>query len=297
MLTRRRFSTLSAAVAGSALFAPLKSRFLLADTPKSQAASTRSGLEFGVQFYMVRNRLKDLPSTLRLIHETGYTQVETFPAVYDRPAKELNSLIANTGLKAFSGHFDYATLEEKVDYAAELGLQYMICPMIPPSQWDSLDGFRRAAEHLNKAATKARSAGMNFGYHPHNYEFKPLQGQRGFDVLMQEFDPATKLELDVYWAVEAGQDPLDLMRKNRSRMGLIHIKDRKPTQGVSFSPFDSMKAHNCTEAGSGTIDWTGVLGEARKFGVTQFIVDQDETALTIEESLRTNWKYLSQLSL
>jgi sugar phosphate isomerase/epimerase len=297
MLTRRRFSVLSAAAAGAALFAPLKSRALPADTLDSQAASTRSGLEFGVQLYMVRNQLKDLPSTLRLIHDTGYTQVETFSAVYDRPAKELGSLIANTGLKAFSGHFDYATLEEKVDYAADLGLRCMICPMIPPSQWDSLDGFRRAADHLNEAAAKARAAGMNFGYHPHNYEFRRLQGQRGFDVLMQEFDPATKLELDVYWAVEAGQDPVDLMRTNRSRMGLIHIKDRKPTKGVSFSPFASMKTHNCTEAGSGTIDWTAVLGEARKLGATQFILDQDETALTIDESLRKNWKYLSQLSL
>jgi sugar phosphate isomerase/epimerase len=297
MLTRRRFTALSAAAAGAALFAPLKSGFMLADTLQSQTASTRSGLEFGVQLYMVRKQLKDLPPTLRLIRDTGYSEVETFPAVYDRPAKELKSLIANTGLKAFSGHFDYATLEEKVDYAAELGLQCMICPMIPPPQWDSLDGFKRAAEHLNKAAAKTRSAGMSFGYHPHNYEFKPLQGQRGFDVPMQEFDPATKLELDVYWAVEAGQDPLGLMRNNRSRMGLIHIKDRKPTKGVSFSPFDSMKTHNCTEAGSGTIDWTSVLGEARKLGVTQFIVDQDETALTIDESLRTNWKYLSQLSV
>jgi sugar phosphate isomerase/epimerase len=297
MLTRRLFSALSAAAAGAALFAPLKSGAMLADTLESQATTTRSGLEFGVQLYMVRNQLKDLPSTLRLIRDTGYAKVETFPAVYDRPAKELRSLISNTGLKAFSGHFDYATLEEKVDYAADLGLQCMICPMIPPSQWGSLNGFRLAAEHLNKASARARAAGMSSGYHPHNYEFKPLQGQRGFDVLMQEFDPATKLELDVYWAVEAGQDPIDLMRKNRSRMGLIHIKDRKLTKGVSFSPFDSMKTHNCTEAGSGTINWTAVLGEARKLGVTQFIVDQDETALTIDESLRTNWKYLSQLSV
>jgi len=297
MLTRRRFTGLAVAAAGAALVGPLKSLALLADPLDSQTASTRSGLEFSVQLYMVRNLLNDLPSTLRLIRGIGYTHVEPFSAAYNRPAKELKSLIANAGLNALSGHFDYATLQEKVDYAAELGLKYMICPMIPPSQWDSLDGFRRAAEHLNKAASKARAAGMNFGYHPHNYEFKPLQGKRGFDVLMQELDPATKLQLDVYWAVEAGQNPLDLMRNNRTRLALIHIKDRKPSKGFSFSPRDSMNTHNCTEAGSGTIDWPAVLGEARKLGVTQFIVDQDETDLTMEESLRTNWKYLSQMNV
>jgi sugar phosphate isomerase/epimerase len=297
MLTRRRFAGLAVAAAGAAFIAPLKSLALLADPLNSQTVSTRSGLEFGVQLFMVRNLLNDLPSILHQIREVGYTHVEPFSAAYNRPAKELKSLIANNGLKAYSGHFDYATLEEKVDYAAELGLKYMICPMIPPPQWDSLDGFRLAAEHLNKAAVKARAAGLNFGYHPHSYEFKPLQGQRGFDVLMQELNPATKLQLDVYWAIEAGQNALELMRNNRSRLALIHIKDRKPTKDFSFSPLESINKHNCTEAGSGTIDWTAVLGEAKRFGVTQFVVDQDETDLTMDESLRKNWKYLSQLNV
>jgi hypothetical protein len=38
------------------------------------------------------------------------------------------------------------------------------------------------------------------------------------------------------------------------------------------------------------------LPKRRRLGVTQFFVDQDGTHLPIEQSLRANWKYLSQLS-
>jgi sugar phosphate isomerase/epimerase len=287
MLTRRRFAALSAAVAGATLAAPLKAR----------ASATRSGMEFGVQIFMVRDRLQpaDLPATLSLIHSIGYATIETYPLVYNRPAKELKALIEGIGLKAPSGHFDYDTLEEHVDYAAELGVEYMICPMIARPLWDSLDGFKQAAAHLNKAAAKARAAGLKFGYHPHNYEFRKLEGGRGFEVLMRELDPSVKLELDVYWAIEAGEDPIALMRKYRDRLALIHIKDRKPATGFTYSPFDEHAAHY-TEAGSGTIDWKVMLGEARRLGVKQYFADQDGTDLTEEESLRRNWNYLSQLS-
>jgi len=285
MLSRRQFLAISAAgVAYAAAPSAL------------QAATTRSGLEFGVQLYTVRNRIKDLGATLRLIHSIGYATVETFSPVYDRPAKELKALINACGLTAPSGHFDYATLEGKIGYAAELGLEYMICPGIPEPMWNSLDGFHRAADYLNRIAVRAHAAGLKFGYHPLNYEYKPLPGGRGFDVLMREFNPAIRLELDIYWAVEGGQDPLALMRQNRERLALIHIKDRKPAQGFSYNPLKAA-AHNFTEAGSGTIDWKAALGEARRLGVTQFYVDQDGSDLPVEQSLRVNWNYLSRLAV
>jgi len=286
-MTRRRFAALSAAAAGATLAAPLK----------AHAAATRSGMDFGVQIYMFRDRLgpADLDRTLSLIHSVGYATIETYPLVYNRPARELKALIEGIGLRSPSGHFDYDTLESHVDYAAELGVEYMICPMLARPLWDSLDGFKQAAAHLNKAAAKAQAAGLKFGYHPHNYEFKKLEGGRGFEVLMRELDPSVKLELDVYWAIEAGEDPIALMQKYSERLALIHIKDRKPATGFTYSPFDEHADH-FTEAGSGTIDWKLMLGEARRLGVKQYFVDQDGTDLPLDESLRRNWNYLSQLS-
>jgi len=104
---------------------------------------------------------------------------------------------------------------------------------------------------------------------------------------MRELAPWVKLELDVYWAVEAGENPLELMRTYRERLALVHIKDRKPATGSTYSPFDP-HASRFTEAGSGTIDRKAMLREGRRLGVRQ-----NGCEILVEESLRRNWKHLS----
>jgi len=285
MLTRRRFTALSAATA-AALALPLKMR----------GAATRSGLDFGLVLYTVRKNLTDLPAMLELIHQIGYASIEVFQQVYDHPAAELKVLIESHGLTAPSGHFDYATIADKVEYASALGLKYMICPVIPRDLWDTADGFKKAAAHLNEAAAKIGAAGMTLGYHAHNYEYKPLpDGTTGFAVLMKELDPAIKLELDIYWATQAGQDPLKLMRENRKRLALIHIKDRKAGSPTGY--MSGPAGAHFTEVGSGTIDWKAVIGEAHKLGVKQMFVEQDTQEIPAEESIRKSFEYLAKLQL
>lgn len=288
MLTRRRFAAFSAATA-AALALPLRMR----------GAATRSGLDFGLVLYTVRKEIKtaaDLPRLLGLIHEIGYASIEVFQQVYDHPAAELKQLIESHGLKAPSGHFDYATIGDKVDYAKTLGLKYMVCPAIPRDMWDTADGFKKAAAHLNEASTKISAAGMKLGYHAHNYEYKPLPGGgTGFEILMKELDPAVRLELDIYWATQAGQDPLKLMRENRNRLALIHIKDRKADVPTGFMP-GAAGAH-FTEIGSGTINWKAVIGEAHRLGVHEMFVEQDTQEIPVEESIRKSFDYLKNLAI
>jgi len=285
MLTRRRFAGLSAATA-AALALPLKMR----------GATTRSGLPFGLVLYTVRKDLADLPGMLELIHQIGYASIEVFQQVYDHPAAELKAMIESHGLKAPSGHFDYATIADKVDYAKTLGLEYMVCPAIPKDLWDTSDGFKKAAAHLNEASTKISAAGMKLGYHAHNYEYKPLpDGTTGFAVLMKELDPAVRLELDIYWATQAGMDPLKLMRDNRKRLALIHIKDRKAGAPTGYMPGPA-GAH-FTEIGSGTIDWSAVIGEAHRLGVKQMFVEQDTQEIPVRESIRKSFEYLAKLKI
>lgn len=284
MLTRRRFAALSAAAAAS-----------LALPRSLRAAATRSGMQFGVQLYTLRKQINPLAPNLKLIHEIGYSSVELFPGVYNHPPKQLKSLIESFGLKAPSGHFDYETIGDKIDYAKEAGLEYMICPMIPRSQWNTLDGFKQAAEYLNKVAVKVQAAGMKLGYHAHNYEYRPIQGSTGFAVLMKDFVPSIRFELDVYWATEAGQNVVQLMRQTRQRLALMHLKDRKPGATISYIP--GPKAAYFTEVGSGTIDWKVVLGEAHRLGIKWMFVEQDQTDIPVDQSLRKSWKFLSNFTL
>ena len=196
MITRRDFLQLSAAGVGAVAL----SRFSL-------AANTR--IPLGVQLYTVREQAEqDLGAVLAHISMIGYNEVETYWNVYTHPAKKLRSMIVDNGLSVPSGHFDYDGLESKLEYAKELGVQYMICPMLPKDMWTSADGFKKAAAQFNTWGEQVQKLGMQFGFHNHNYEFQKFGNTTGFDILTQEADPKLVcLEMDCYWITQAGQDP------------------------------------------------------------------------------------------
>ncbi|MFZ0885874.1 MAG: TIM barrel protein, partial [Candidatus Acidiferrales bacterium] len=178
MTGRREFLKLSLAGAGTLA----AGKFARAGIMTGAGAAHRP---LGVQLYTVRDDAeRDLPGVLAAVRKIGYREVETYWNVYTHPAAELRRMITDHGLRVPSGHFDYDGLESKIDYAKTLGVAYMICPMLPEKMWYELDGFRRAAEQLNVWGEKVRQAGMQLGFHNHNYEFKRFGGTTGFAALM-----------------------------------------------------------------------------------------------------------------
>jgi sugar phosphate isomerase/epimerase len=249
----------------------------------------------GVQLYTVRDAAeRDLPAVLDAVHKIGYQEVETYWNVYTHPAAELRRMIADHGLRVPSGHFDYAGLESKIEYAKTLGVDYMVCPMLPENMWYALDGFKRASDQLNIWGEKVRQAGMQLGFHNHNYEFRRFGETTGFEVMMKNTDPKLVcLEMDCYWIVEAGEDPLRMFERYGNRIKLLHLKDRKP--GFPVSPAKDAAAEHFTEVGSGTINWKGILAEAEKNGVKHYYVERDSGDLPAMESLAVSFKYVQSL--
>jgi len=249
----------------------------------------------GVQLYTVRHQAeKQLPEVLAAIHQIGYQQVETYWNVYTHPAAELKRLINDNGLTAPSGHFDYTGIESKLDYAAALGVTYVICPMLPKTMWTSLDGFKQAADQLNKWGEQIQKMGMHFGFHNHNYEFRRFGDTTGFDVLMSRTDPKLVcLEMDCYWITQAGQDPVQMLNRLGSRIKLLHLKDRKP--GFPTSQVLSSKAEHMTAVGTGTINWKAILETARQNGVQYYFVEQDSGDLPPLEELKISYKNVQPL--
>jgi sugar phosphate isomerase/epimerase len=252
-------------------------------------------LVYGVQLFMVRRQAaKDLAAILRAIHQIGYAQIELSPDAYTHPAPELRRIIADSGLSAVSAHFDYVGLESKIEYAHQLGLEYMVCPMIPKEQWTSLDGFREAATKFNVWGKSIHDAGMQFAFHNHDYEFKPQGGTTGFAELMKHTDPAlVKLEFDMYWLAQAGQNPYTMLTRYSNRTSLIHLKDRTPNATTSYN-VDPASDH-FTELGKGTIAWPRLLAQARKQGIHYAFLDQDETSIPVLDSLKVSYSYLQSI--
>ncbi|ADW67424.1 sugar phosphate isomerase/epimerase family protein [Granulicella tundricola] len=288
MTTRRRFLQLSAATAAATATAAMPRAF----AGPGQKIPT---LTYGVQLYMLRKQAAtDLPGVFRAIHDAGFAQVELYPIAYREPAQHLRTLIADSGLQpSVSGHFDYLGLEAKLDYAHTLGLKYFVCPMIPKDQWETLAGFKKAADFFNKIGQGAKDRGMEFTFHNHCYEFKPLDGTTGWNVLMKETDPAlVKLELDCYWLTQGGQNPMSILRDHKDRAVLLHLKDRIANSPVSF---DMGTPQHFTELGKGNIDWPGILAQGYKQGIRYAFLDQDGTTIPIPESMKISADYLHSL--
>jgi sugar phosphate isomerase/epimerase len=249
----------------------------------------------GVQLYTVREQAeKDLGAVLAHISMIGYTEVETYWNVYTHPAKKLRSMILDNGLTVPSGHFNYEGLETKLDYAKELGVEYMICPMLPKDMWTSADGFKKAAAQFNVWGEQVQKLGMQFGFHNHNYEFQKFGNTTGFDILTQDADPKLVcLEMDCYWITQAGQDPVAMLKKYGSRIQLLHLKDRMA--GFPTTQMLGPDAEHITEVGSGTINWKAVIDTAQQTGVKHYFVERDNGSTPAFESLRLSYQYLYKL--
>jgi sugar phosphate isomerase/epimerase len=263
------------------------------------AAAKTKTRPLGVQLYTVRDQAaKDLPGVLTAIRRIGYDEVETYWDVYTRPATELKRLISDHGLRVPSGHFNYEGLESKLDYAAALGVEFMICPILPEQGWLLLDTYKAAADQFNRWGEQAKKRGMRFGFHNHNYEFRSFPDSAkgtttGFDTLMSRTDPSLVcLEMDCYWMTQAGRDPLHMFKALGHRIELLHLKDRKP----GFPPSQELNdaAEHFTPVGTGTIDWKSILAAAKSNRVRHMFVEQDSGGVPLE-NISTSYKTLEAI--
>jgi sugar phosphate isomerase/epimerase len=287
MTTRRNFLRLSAMAAGCAMSFP----------GNALAADDDGKLIYGVQLFMAGQQTQaDLASILKAIQQIGFTQIELYPGVYSHSATELKKVVADSGLGAVSGRFDYAGFTSKIEYAQQLGLKYMVCPMLPQEQWGSTAGFEKAASEFNQWGSLVRDAGMEFVFQNHCYEFKPQGGGlTGWDTLMGNTDASlVKLELDLYWLVQAGQKPAAVLADAGNRVRLLHLADR--TAGAQTSFVMGSDAEHFTELGKGTIAWPTLLAQAKGLGVRYAFLGQDDVTGPVPESMTESFAYLKGLN-
>src|SRR5271154_4165960 len=188
----------------------------------SELVANPLGKPIGLELYTVGAELdKDYDGTLRQIAAIGYKEVETGVST-KRKAADVKKSLQDAGLLCRSLHMGFGGMEEAIPYAKELGARYVISsvtlPTVPePGKFDpktllaqlsalTLDDFKKIAARCNEIGEQAEKAGLQFGYHNHNFEFKPLVGgEVGYDVILRETDPSlVKFELDCGWMVAAG---------------------------------------------------------------------------------------------
>jgi sugar phosphate isomerase/epimerase len=282
---RRAFlATLAAAAAGGA--AATGAPFLAA--ARDAVAATRPRRPVGVQLYTVRSAMqKDVPGTLARVAKIGYREVE-FAGYFGLAPKRIRALLDAHGLRAPSSHLQLAPFAAGWDAALEaahvIGHEWLVVPWLDAAARGTLDDVRRTAAGFDRAGEAAKAAGLRFAYHNHDFDFIPVEGRRPLDVLLESTDPAlVSFELDLYWAVKAGADPLAYFAAHPGRFTMLHAKDS------SGAP-----AHRMTEVGSGTLDFPRLLAAGRKEGVRHVFVEHDEPTDPFA-SITTSYRYLSKI--
>ncbi len=252
----------------------------------------------GLQLYSLRaDFAKDVPGTLAVVHGFGIKNVE-LAGTYNLSPEKFKSMLEATGLKPVSGHFPYDRYRDDLDNvvkeAKALRLQYAGCAWIPHERDFNEKGCRAAAEVFNRAGKALGAQGIKFFYHTHGYEFQPFGQGTLFDLLMKETKPdLVSYEMDVFWIIHPGQDPVKLLQKYGKRWGLMHVKDMKkgtPT-GLLTGHTD---VNNDVALGTGIMDWPAILKAAAKAGVKQYFIE-DESSASVQQ-IPQSLRYLETVS-
>lgn len=250
----------------------------------------------GVQLYTVRDVLPQKPEeTLKALDEIGFREAEVIRGNLDRiwPA------LQKTRLKPVSLHVDYALfaaeqkaqLSSAISDAKQKGFSHIVCPYVPPQERGGLEKMRQLAKRLNEAGQECHGQGLMLCYHNHAFEFEPMSGTTPMQVLLEETKPnLVGLELDMFWVSVAGHDPVALLKQQKGRVPLMHLKDKAKETPVQFNERVPKTAFR--EVGSGSLDVAAILKAAQQAGVKHYFVEQDQTPGDPVTSLRKSFEYL-----
>jgi len=267
MVTRRNFLINTSLAATAVLAVP-------------SLAFTMDKKEIGLQLYTLRDEIaKDVKSTLQKVAAAGFTTVETYGfSIQDQfwglSPKELKKILDTNKLKAVSGHYNLgsflydgntAELVAAIEAAKILKSEFLTIPWVDEPFRKNIQDYKKIATRLNEAAKMCANAGVKLAYHNHDFEFQKHDGITGYEILLKETNQdLVFFELDLYWVIRSGNNPLELFRENPGRFKMWHIKD-----------MDKANPALNTEIGSGSIDFKAIFKQAKQSGIKHFFVEQE----------------------
>lgn len=247
----------------------------------------------GLQLYTLRDLTeKDFMGTIRKAAQMGYKSVE-FAGFYDTPAKDVRALLNELDLLAPSAHIGInygdadvrsAELDRQIEYAQEIGLQYIVAPSAPLPNQPTMDDVKKLAAIFEEVGRKVSEAGLQFGYHNHDFEFKLVNSKPVMDHFL-ELVPAQYLvaEFDLGWIHTAGYTPVDYVKQYSGRVPLVHFKD-------------FVEGHRDTEVGKGAVDLKSVLPIAEASGIKYIFVEQETFSSSSLESAAISLEFFHRNS-
>jgi len=255
----------------------------------------------GIQLYTLRDQIKADPlGTIKTVVDAGYKQGELYGFPNCKPMIEA---ARDSGLGLNSAHIQWECVtspekkgttpfEDILAKAKEEKLSHLVIPYLHGHERKTLDDYKKLVDNCNKAAAEAKAAGIQLAYHNHAFEFSPMDGSTGYDVLMEGFSEDMKFEIDVFWIKVGGRDPVKMLKQLKGRVSQVHLKDLKT--GSTVPNFGGVPKDAFQELGDGMIDMEPII-EASKFAeVAHCHVEQDQSPDPIA-SIKQSLAYLHTL--
>jgi sugar phosphate isomerase/epimerase len=253
------------------------------------------GMPIGMQTWEVRDAIgKDFDGTLRQLAADGFKTIEMcsppgyvkygFGPLASMKPSEMRKKIHAAGLNCQSCHFGFQELKDSLDarivFARELGLKQMIVSTFSLPESATLEDWFSAVHVMNMLGERTHKAGIQLGFHNHDFEFAKLDGKVIYDQIVPKFDPKlVKLQFQVAEA-RLGYQAADYFEKYPGRFISMHLSD--------WSAVDP----NAKEVrlGKGIVDWKRLLAAAPKAGIKNYFVEMEM------DNMKASFPFLHSLS-
>ncbi len=264
---------------------------------KKQAEAEKPKKEINLQLYSLRDDIQpNYATTIDSVAKIGYTGIEAAGynegKFYGMAPADFKKSIEDAGLQVLSSHTTrpladkpadtkwdevWAWWDTTIQAHKDAGMKYIVAPwMLTPKTLADLQAY---CDYYNQIGEKCNAAGIRFGYHNHAFEFTEVEGEIIYDYMLKNTDPAKVFfQMDVYWVVEGGKDPVEYFNAYPGRFELLHIKDE-------------------TELGkSGKVNFENIFNNIDKSGAKHLVVEVERYTGTPFEGVRESYDYLNNAS-
>lgn len=317
-MKRRNFIKTSAALTAAGI---LGSESLFANAPLLN--------KIGIQLFSLPKALEaDFGGGIHMLSEIGYREIEMYgpfsfsapsaierwvaitsaigfsgSGYFGRTAAEVKKIMDDNKLTVPSIHTDFETLRTRMNQLGEaaqtIGFKYVVLPALPEENRKTLDDYKKTIDIFNQVGEQAAKAGLRFAYHNHGYGLQELEGKIPVQMIIENTDPKKVfLEMDLFWTVAGGVDPIAFLQKYPGRYKMMHVKNMKQKVRFSGDGSDSRQwielFPQMSTVGEGVLDIKGIIQAAKKSGMEHFFVEQDMVQ-SPEVALKKSFDYMKSL--
>ena len=247
----------------------------------------------GLQLYSLRDYVKEfgIQKTLELVAQMGYKTLEAAGyndgLLYGMKPVELKKMVDDLGMRMTSSHIGkaynkeqeaeiYSWWDKAVEAHNALGVKYMVLPFMAVNDSTTLDDIKCNCDYLSQVGLRTAAASIGFGYHNHDFEFKKIDDQIIYDFMLNNVSKDhVMFQMDVYWVVRGGYNPVDYMKKYGDQIKLLHIKDEKEI------------------GASGMMDFEAIFNQANAIGIKDWYTEVERYSGKPEDSVKQSFDFLN----